>query len=166
ADLAMSLFGAMFFVDPVAAFANIGASLRTNGRLVLMTWRDLRENDWLMSLRGALAQGRDLPYPPANAPTPFSLAEPERVRTVLGEAGFDDIELTPIDEPLDLGPDADAAFAFVRTLGIVQGLSHDLDAAQRDKALDEIRQLLIERETPDGVLLGAAAWTITAVRAR
>ncbi|HET9546325.1 MAG TPA: methyltransferase domain-containing protein [Desertimonas sp.] len=60
-DVAMSSFGSMFFGDPVAAFTNIGGGLRRGGTLALLAWRALQETDWLMSLRGALAVGRELP---------------------------------------------------------------------------------------------------------
>ena len=76
-DLAMSSFGAMFFNDPVAAFTNIGGAVTPGGTLALMAWRTLPENEWLMALRGALALGRELPVPPPDAPTPFSLADPD-----------------------------------------------------------------------------------------
>ena len=105
-DVAMSSFGTMFFNDPVAAYTNIGGGMRRSGTLALLAWRTLQDNGWLMSLRGALAVGRQLPVPPPHAPTPFALAEPERVHTILGSAGFDDIELEPIDELIDLGTDA------------------------------------------------------------
>ena len=42
-DAAFSRFGVMFFSDPVAAFANIRASLKPGGRLVFVCWRHLRE---------------------------------------------------------------------------------------------------------------------------
>ena len=129
-DVAMSSFGTMFFNDPVAAFTNIGGGLRRGGTLALLAWRTLQENEWLMSLRGALAVGRELPMPPPDAPTPFSLADPERVRSILGAAGFDDVELEPIDEPIDLGTDASDALEFAKTMGIVEGLTDGLDAGR------------------------------------
>ena len=66
--------------------------------------------------------------PPPDAPTPFALADPERVRTILGSAGFDDVELEPIDELIDLGTDASDAIEFAKTMGIVEGLTDGLDA--------------------------------------
>jgi hypothetical protein len=110
----MSSFGAMFFNDPVAAFTNVGGALRPSGTLALLAWRRLEDNGWLMSLRGALAVGRQLPVPPPHAPTPFALADPERVDSILAAAGFDDVELAPIDELIDLGTDASDAMGFAR----------------------------------------------------
>ena len=53
-DVAVSSFGAMFFDDPTAAFANIARSLRPGGRLGLLAWQELAANEWLVALRRAL----------------------------------------------------------------------------------------------------------------
>jgi SAM-dependent methyltransferase len=161
-DIAMSSFGTMFFNDPVAAYTNIGGGLRPSGTLALLAWRTLQENEWLTSLRAALAIGRQLPMPPPDAPTPFALAEPNRVRSILGSAGFDDIELKPIDELIDLGTDAGDALEFAKTMGIVEGLTDGLDPDARAQAMSNLSDLFHQRETADGVLLPSAAWLITA----
>jgi SAM-dependent methyltransferase len=163
-DLATSSFGAMFFGDPVAAFSNIGGALRGDGRLALLAWRGLQENAWLMALRGALALGRELPVPPPDAPTPFSLADPDRVRRVLGAAGFVDVELEAVDESMDLGVDASDALDFARSMGIVEGLTTDLDDAAREQAMANLAELFQEHETPEGVLFASAVWVIRARR--
>jgi SAM-dependent methyltransferase len=164
-DLAISSFGAMFFGDPVAAFANIATGTRPGGRLALLAWRELARNEWLTEFRAALAVGRELPMPPPDAPTPFSLADPDRVRRILGAAGYHDVDFDPIDEPIEFGSDAADAFAFVRTLGIVEGLTHDLDDTSRTRALAELQKTVAAHDGPDGVLFGTSAWLITARRA-
>ena len=163
-DVAVSSFGAMFFNDPVAAFTNIGRALRPDGRLALLAWRALPENRWLMSIRGALAIGRELPMPPPDAPTPFALADPDRVRLILGAAGFDEVGFTPVDEPMEIGVDASDALDFAKTMGIVEGLTEALSADDRATAMDNLRNLFVANETPDGVLLDSASWVITARR--
>jgi len=164
-DVAISSFGAMFFNDPVAAFTNIARGLRPRGGLALLAWRELARNEWVMSIRDALAMGRDLPQPPPDAPTPFSLAEPERVRRLLGEAGYQGVELESVDEPLEFGTDADDAFGFLQGVGIVEGLTQDLNDAQTAEALDRLRATVVAHDTADGVLFGTSAWLITARRA-
>ncbi len=161
-DVAVSSFGAMFFADPVAAFANIARSLRPGGRLGLLAWRPLGENEWLRTLRGALAAGRDLPTPPVGAPGPFGLADPAGTATVLGEAGFRDVAVEPVEAPMRFGVDLDDAFAFVSTLGMTRGLLHDLDPEAAAAAVDALRQALADATTADGVVLGSAAWLVTA----
>jgi SAM-dependent methyltransferase len=165
-DLAISRFGVMFFADPVAAFVNIGRALRPDGRLALLVWRGLAENDWLSAIRGAVAAGRTLPEPETNAPGPFGLADPAMVRQVLTGAGFEGIELVAVDEPLWLGTDTDDAFGFVTAMSVTRGLLDGLDATARADALRELRATLAAHEGRDGVQFGSAAWLITARRAR
>lgn len=163
-DVAISRFGAMFFGDPVAAFANIAGATVPGGRLALLTWQSLDRNEWLMEIRGALAAGRELGVPPVGAPSPFGLADPDFVRSTLGAAGYTDVELAPIEERICFGVDADDAWAFMRTQGIVRGLTHDLDESERASALGKLRQLVEDHDGPGGVTFGTAAWLITARR--
>jgi SAM-dependent methyltransferase len=161
-DVVVSSFGAMFFGDPVTAFGNIGAALRPGARLALLAWRRLDENVWLSELRAALALGRDLPVPPPEAPTPFSLADPHRVRRVLTAAGLADVELEPLDEPMDLGSDAADALEFSKSMGIVEGLTQYHDEASVEQAFANLAELFARHETADGVLIPSAAWLIRA----
>ena len=163
-DVAISSFGAMFFADPVAAFANVRRALRPGGRLALLVWRDLGRNEWITAIRDALALGRTLPEPPANAPGPFGLAGEDHVRAVLGAAGFDAVDLESVDEPVWLGDDADDAWSFVRTMGIVKGLTSDLEPADRERAFASVRAALEAAEAPDGVQFASSSWLITGTR--
>jgi SAM-dependent methyltransferase len=163
-DVAISRFGAMFFGSPVAAFQNIGHALRPRGRLALLTWQEPGKNEWVMAIRSALAVGRILPEPPAGAPGPFGLADPARVRAILLEAGFTDIDLKEINGPMYFGSDSSDAFDFLRTLGFTQGMLKDLDDTSKAWALEELRTTLIAHQTPEGVLLDSCAWLITAQR--
>jgi SAM-dependent methyltransferase len=163
-DVAMSSFGAMFFGNPVQAFTNIGNAVRPGGLLALLAWREIARNEWLMAIREALAVGRQLPMPPPDAPTAFALADPERVRGILGAAGYEDVGFEPIDEPIEFGSDADDAFAFMRKVGIVEGLTQDLDDAGRGQALDALRETVVAHEGAGGVLFATSTWLITARR--
>lgn len=163
-DVVISRFGALFFGQPVAAFANLARALRRRGRVALLAWQGLARNDWVLALCESLAAGRSLPEPPAGAPGPFGLADPDDVRRLLADAGFVDIELSEVREPMFLGSDTDDAFSFVAGLGLTRGLTAGLDPDIRDAALDTLRRRLARQETADGVLLNGAAWLITACR--
>jgi SAM-dependent methyltransferase len=165
-DAIISRFGAMFFGDPVAAFINLGHSLSHGGRLALLSWQALANNEWVLALRDTLAAGRALPEPPAGAPGPFGLAEPTDIHRILTTAGFDDIRLTEVREPMYLGADSDDAFSFVSGLGLTRGLLAGLDDHTRHAALEALRNRLDAHTTSDGVLLGATAWLLTARRTR
>jgi SAM-dependent methyltransferase len=161
-DVVISRFGAMFFNEPVAAFRNIAKAMRPGGGLALLTWQELAKNEWLTSFRGALAAGRTLPVPPAGTPGPFGLAEPEGVRHILAEAGFHDVDLVALDEAVRFGSDADDAWPFVASMGIVRGLTEGLDADARTKALERLRRVLVAHESAAGVVFASAAWLVTA----
>ena len=86
-DVAMSSFGAMFFADPVAAFANVAGALRAGGGLGMLVWRELGRNEWVTAVRAALAMGRQLPEPPPARARPLPArqwrlreADPRRCR--------------------------------------------------------------------------------------
>ena len=121
-------------------------------------------HEWITTIRGALALGRDLPKPPPDGPSPFSLADPDRVQSTLVAAGFAGVELAAVDEPMVMGADAEDAFEFFGSSAIAQWLLRDLDDAGRARALDDLRSAFKQAETPEGVLLGSAAWLITASR--
>ncbi len=163
-DVAISRFGAMFFADPVAAFTNIGGALRPGGRLALLSWQQLRDNEWLTFIRAALAAGRNLPEPPAGAPGPFGLADPDAIRRILSASSFTQVSIEPVREPMRLGNEANDAYGFVRGLGITRGLLSDLDDTARANALDRLRSALVAHQTTDGVLFHSSAWLVTARR--
>ena len=164
-DIAISEFGAMFFADPGAAFANIGRSLKQGGRLALLSWQPFSENEWLTAVFGAVAGGRDLPSPPVGRPGPFGLADPDAVRALLGAAGYRDTAVTAVEEPMWVGADEADAFAFLSEMGLVRGFTEQLDAAARNDALDNLREVVAAHATDEGVVFGSAAWLVTARRA-
>jgi len=163
-DVAISRFGAMFFADPVAAFANVASALRPDGRVALLAWRELADNEWLVALRTALGAGRALPEPPAGAPGPFGLADPKQVEEILTSAGFGAVECSVVDEPIRLGDDVEDSERFLGGLGLVRGLLDGLDEATAAGALDRLRATIAAHDTGDGVWFGSSAWLITARR--
>jgi SAM-dependent methyltransferase len=161
ADAAFSRFGVMFFADPVAAFANIRAGLKSGGRLVFVCWRPLPLNPWmLVPMLAALQHVPPPPMPDPLAPGPFAFADAERVRAILGEAGFADIDISPHDQPIGAG-DLDQAVTTALKLGPLGALLRE----QPDKAplvVDAVREALSAHMGPDGVRLDSATWIVQA----
>jgi SAM-dependent methyltransferase len=152
-DLAISRFGTMFFDDPVAAFGNIGRALRGGGRLVMMVWQAYERNEWAVAVGG-----------PAPDPSPFSLADPATVDRILLEAGFVDIGLNDVSEPLCFGPDTAAALEWVRGFASTTEYLKRLDPAEANRAIGRLRDTLAAHASDDGVWLNSRAWIITARR--
>jgi SAM-dependent methyltransferase len=163
-DLAISRTGSMFFGDPVAAFTNIGGSLRSGGRLTLLVWQPLDGNHWIRDFSAALAAGRERPAPPPDAPGPFSLSDPARVRSILSAAGLVDVALEGVEEHMYFGSDAGEAYRFVCGLGFTDFMLRDLDDGARAAALDELHATIDAHATVDGVLYPSATWVVTATR--
>lgn len=162
-DLVMSKFGVMFFEDPVAAFANFARATKVGGRLAFVSWRSLADNEWLQVMRGAAAQGRELPAPPADAPGMLGLAGHDHVTEVLTAAGWSDVVMEAVDVPFVLGP-LDEACAFAAEVGVVKAVLEGLDDASRTQALSDLRTSLAAHDGPDGVALGSGIWLVTARR--
>ena len=164
-DAVVSRFGVMFFDDPEAAFANIGASVRPGGQLVFVCWRELLANEWMSVPVGAALQHVPVPELPADgAPGPFAFADPDRVRTVLGAGGFDDVVLAEVDERERIGASVDDVLTFLGKSEMARILFDGVDDERVAKAWAAVRDALAPYETPEGVMLGGAAWLVTARR--
>ncbi len=161
-DVAIGCTSAMFFGDRVRALANIGRALRPGSRLVLLTWQAITGNEWIREFTTALAAGRDLPTPAPDAPSPFTLADPDVSRSVLTSAGYAEITVEGEEAPMWFGVDADDAYQLV--LGLLGWMLEGLDEDSRARAQDALRATIAAHETPDGVLYESAAWIIRATR--
>ncbi|WP_020417964.1 class I SAM-dependent methyltransferase [Amycolatopsis sp. ATCC 39116] len=161
-DVAVSRHGTMFFGDRQAAFANIARAIQPGGRFVQLTWQALDRNEGIRTFRTIASGGRELPPPPPEAPTPFSLSDPDRVRQLLTEAGFADIEMTDLSMPMYYGRDVEDAFDFIT--GNFASALRQLDNERRAHAIDALRADIAAHLTDRGVLYGAAHWLINARR--
>ena len=161
-DVLVSNAGAMFFDDQDAAFTNLRTSLKPGGRIALLVWQVVANNEWLLELRRALAMGRDLPTPPVGVPGPFGLADPDHTHDLLARTGYRSIRIEDVRPPMRLGDDVESAYAFVSRMGNTRGLLDGLGADERVAALDNLRSVLAEHATPQGVVLGTASWLVTA----
>src|ERR671936_249530 len=101
----------------------------------------------------------------ATGPDPFSLADPAAVQSILAAAGFVDVGITDVREPVYYGPDAAAAFDLVRDMKMTRELVARLDAVAAQRALARLREMLAAHETSGGVLFDSRAWIVTARRA-
>lgn len=163
-DVAISRFGAMYFHDPAAAFANIASALRPGGRLAMVSWQELEGNEWMSAVRDALAVGRELPPLATGTAGAFGLADPEAVRAILTGAGFEDVRVDDVREPVSFGPDADQAFNFVSTLAFAKDALAGLQGRDRSAGLARLREVLEAHAGDDGVWFASSAWITTARR--
>jgi SAM-dependent methyltransferase len=161
-DAIHSRFGVMFFDDPTAAFANMRRALRPGGRLAFLCWRAMAENPIMTAPAQAAARHLPPPQPPApGAPGPFAFADPERVRAILDEAGFADVELKPQDMPAG-GNSLEGTLTVSMRLGPLGAVLRE-NPQLRPLVEADIRAALAARQQPDGrVFLDSATWIVTA----
>ena len=166
ANLLFSRFGVMFFADPVDAFANLRKGLARGGRAVFACWREAKHNPWQMiALKAACKHVPRLPEVGPEDPGPFSFADELRVRRILGEAGFANIALTPVDLELDVaaGQGLEAALTASQQIGAASRALEGQPEALRAAAVAEIRTALAPHQRGRSVPLGAAIWIVEAV---
>jgi hypothetical protein len=150
----------MFFADPEAAFGNVARSMRPHGRLTLLTWQPPQRNEWIGAFGTALLG--QAPSPPPGAPGPFSMSDPQTVRTLLQGAGFADVAIDGLAEPMFFGDDVDDAHRFV--LGLLGWMLEGRDERARHDASEALRTTMESHVTEHGVTFASATWLITARR--
>ncbi|MFG2250878.1 class I SAM-dependent methyltransferase [Spirillospora sp. NPDC048823] len=164
-DVVLSRFGVMFFDGPQAAFENISRSLRPGGRLAFLCWQEVTQNEHIIVPFSVLASYVPVPdIGGPDAPGPFSLADPARIRGLLTKAGCTGIEIQPVRESLRLGSDVPDVVRYFRDHPAASSSIAAMDEATLAKVLDELSEAVKPFQAPDGVFFGSAAWLVTARR--
>ncbi|HEY2864692.1 MAG TPA: methyltransferase domain-containing protein [Casimicrobiaceae bacterium] len=165
-DLLFSRFGVMFFSQPSPAFHHLRKSLRRGGRCVFVCWRTPRDNPWAMTPLAAAREAMGVTPEPSdpNAPGPFAFADEGRLRTILSDAGFADIDLQRFDMALSIGATPHAAAEHAVQIGPVARLVREVGVEHLPLILDAIERTLTPLAAPDGeVVLNGSTWIVAAV---
>jgi SAM-dependent methyltransferase len=160
-DILISRFGVMFFADPVAAFRNLRAAVRPEGRLACLAWRSAADNDFMTAAERAAAE--ILPQSPkraANGPGQFGFADPDRVQAVLTESGWRGVAVRPVDVDCSL-PEADLAI-YAERMGPVGDLLPTLDSAKRSEVERRVAAAFRSYVRSGTARFTAACWMVTA----
>jgi len=164
-DLLFSRFGLMFFDAPAAALRHLRGALRPGGRCAFVCWRAPRDNPWAMAPLVAARQALGISPPPADPlmPGPFAFADEARLRGLLVEAGFADVELRRFDAAAGGGASPREAALNSLQLGPVSRLLREVGPAHTDTFLTAIERALTPLAAADGsVALTGSTWVVTA----
>ena len=161
-DLITSRFGVMFFAEPVAAFRNMLRAGKSGGRMVFICWAAPGDNPWMgapAAAAFAIIPAPEKPEP--GTPGPFSLADPERIKSIMGEAGFVDITVSLMEQQLNMGSVASSLDTMTK-LGPAAEPLRNATSGQRDAAMEAMRGVLEEHNTAEGVTMQSAVWLVEA----
>ena len=89
-DGVLCRWGYMLCADPLAALVETHRVLRAHGRLACAVWAEAKENPWGTAVGRALVDLGFMERPDPDAPGPFRLGEPERLRRLVTDAGFEE----------------------------------------------------------------------------
>lgn len=151
ADAVLCRFGIMLVPAMDRAAMEFARVLRPGGRAVLAVWASSRLNPW-MTASGRAAVELGLTGPPDHdAPGPFRLSDPARLRAVVEAAGLevDAVEEVPVAwAASSLDEWWETAVDTSRTLGtLLERLSSDEAAALRARAEAHLREFVADDGT-------------------
>src|SRR5262249_54679080 len=152
-------FGVMFFAEPVLSFANLRKALRPSGRVAFACWREPRENPWMMAPLQAIYQHvPKLPPQGPEDPGPFAFASEERVRRILGDAGYTSVAMEAVGLSLDIaiGRGLDAAVQAAMQIGPGSRALDGHPSQTRAAAAKSVKDMLTPHVRGEGVPLAGS----------
>lgn len=159
-DLIVSRLGAMFFADPVAAFANLRGAATEGARLRFICWRDPAENPFMTLTTRATKDLLDLPARVPNTAGPYGLADPERTRGILADAGWGGVEVRPFDATCAMP--ATELMTFLTRIGPLREALAEADDELRAAVLEAVRTAAEPYVDGDRASFEAALWVVDA----
>ena len=160
-DRLVSRFGVMFFDDPTAAFNTLRRAARPGAGLHVISWRDAAENPFMtVAERAAAPLLPAIPPRQPDAPGQFAFADRRRVHRLLDAAGWQAIDIQPVDLACTL-PTHELERYFTR-LGPLGRVLHEADPALRGRIVDVVRAAFQPYVDGETVRFTAACWSVVA----
>src|SRR5437868_752053 len=160
-DMIISRLGVMFFDDAVQAFANLRRAARDGAELRFIAWRSAAENPFMTTAeRAAAPLLPNLPARRPDAPGQFAFADRDRVRTILEEGRWGEIDIRPIEVACTL-PEKELV-GYLTRLGPVGLVLQEADERARMQIVETVRAAFEPYVHGDEVRFAAACWMVGA----
>jgi len=145
----------------VRAFANLRRAATGDAALRCVAWRGAEANPFMTAAEQAAAPLLpNLPPRRAGEPGQFAFADKRRVRRILEDGGWTDVDIRPLDVECTL-PEADL-IAYLTRLGPVGRILQEADAETRARVIDAIRPAFDPYVRGADVRFTAACWMLEA----
>jgi SAM-dependent methyltransferase len=163
-DAATMRWGLMFMPDPVASIRGIAAALRPGARLALTVWASPDKVPFAALPMAVLRNHTTVPTPPPGAPGMFAFGDPERLRAVLVEGGFHDVEIDSITIE-QTHPSAEAFWLQLREMAApVRQLYDALPPETRAKVDADVHAAAERFRSGDVLAVPGTTWIASATR--
>jgi SAM-dependent methyltransferase len=160
-DMIVSRFGVMFFDDFVGAFANLRRAAQDGGQLWFIAWRSASENPFMTTAERAAAPILpNIPPRRPDGPGQFALADEGRLRHTLGESGWAEIDVRPLDVSCTF-PEKEL-IRYLTRLGPLGLILHEADDKTRARVVETVRPAFDPYVHGAEVRFTAACWTVGA----
>jgi SAM-dependent methyltransferase len=160
-DMIVSRFGAMFFDNPVGAFANLRRAVTDDAGLSLAVWRSAAENPFMTAAESAARPLLPaLPERNPDGPGQFAFADPKRTRRLLEDGGWRNVHFAPLD--VECAFPASTLDYYLTRLGPVGVALKDADEATRARVVAAVRGAMAPYVKADEVRYVAACWLLSA----
>src|SRR5262249_40100727 len=161
-DGVLCRWGYMLMADPAAAFRETRRGFRGGGRGAFSGWAGPGRNSWASIPGGVLVERGHLPPPEPGTPGIFAMAEPERVRALVTEAGFSEPELAFVSMAWTFESFEKYWEFLVRLAGALAIAINAMTPEEREAVRSEVRKrLAIADEKQDFRLAGVVLNAVT-----
>ena len=161
-DAVISRVGLIYFPDRQRALGEIFRVLRAGGRVSAIVYSTPERNPFFSIPVAIIRRIAGLPAPAPGLPGPFSLGGPGVLDSAYADAGFDEVDVRPLDAPVRFPSTAECVRFERESFGALHAMLAGVTEAERDRAWREIEGELSQFESPDGfegpceLLIGSA----------
>jgi len=163
ADCVVCRWGYMLMADPAAALRETRRVLRRGGPLSFAVWAAPDRNPWAALPAMTLVERGHMPPPEPGAPGIFAMADPERIRGLVTDAGFGEPELEEISFEFRYAGADDLWDVLVRLAGPLARAVKALPEEELQATRAAIEQSVASFRAEDGSYsMPAACWGVPA----